>query len=100
MCVYSAIGDYAQQTWPKRYPDLVPWVTPGPHTIHFPPVPSPTKEQFDSLVREVEALKELLKAAKVYDELTHQPDCEMEEKIELIRNVAKFVGVDLSDVLS
>lgn len=100
MCVYSAIGDYARDNWGRRFPYIEPWVYPGPNTIYNPPVPAPTQEQFDELTREVKALKELLKAAKIYDDLTHQPDCETAEKIELIRNVAKFVGVDLEDVLA
>lgn len=100
MCVYSAIGDYARDNWTKRYPFIQPWVDPGPHSIPPPSVPAPTREEFEGLAREVRALKDLLQAAKTYDKMTHQPDCEMEEKIELIRNVAKFVGVDLSEVLS
>jgi len=100
MCIYSAIGDYAGRTWPDRYPYIYPWVDPNPNGIRFPPVPAPTQEQFDELKREVEALRKLLGAAKEYDAITHQPDCEMEEKIELIKRVADFVGVDLSDVLS
>lgn len=56
-------------------------------------------EEFEALRREVQELKELLKAAKKFDQATGQPDCEMDEKIAFIKQVAEFVGVDLQDVL-
>ena len=46
-----------------------------------------------------EAMKELLKAAKKFDEATGQPDCEMKEKVDLLRKIAKMVGVDFEEVL-
>jgi len=44
-------------------------------------------------------MKELLKKAKIYDEENGEPDCEVEEKFDLIRKIAKLVDVDLEDVL-
>lgn len=43
-------------------------------------------------------MKELLKRAVKYDRDNDQPNCEMEEKIQFLREVAKYVGVDLNDV--
>lgn len=40
----------------------------------------------------------MLKAAKAFDTATGQPDCEMDDKVKLIKEVAKMVGVDLGDI--
>ena len=88
MCMVSVIGDHFQGTIPKPYqPDPFAWI----QTI--------TRAEFDTLKNEVAELKKLLMAAKAYDAATGQPDCEMGEKIDLLRKVAKAVGVDLDDVL-
>lgn len=105
MCVVSNIGDY----WKDRLPDQYPWINPhitpltptgpqtgGSHT--FTIGPGVTQQQFDELKKEMEELKQLLKAAIKFDEKTNQPHCEQEEKIQLIRKVAELVGVDMKDV--
>lgn len=55
--------------------------------------------EFDKLKKEVEELKELMKAAKRFDAATGQPDCEDENKMVILRGVAKALGVDLDSVL-
>lgn len=60
--------------------------------------PEVSKEDLDALRKEIEELKILLLAAKRYDEATGQPDCEMDEKVDLIRRVAEYVGVDVNEV--
>jgi hypothetical protein len=89
MCAVSAVGGYWQSTLPQQpyYPTIVGGGTPGI-----------TRSEFDALKRDVTELKELLKAAKKYDEATGQPDCETDEKVELIRRVAKLVGVDMKEI--
>ena len=82
MCVVSMIGD----TWKGNFPTT------------YPTFPEVSKVEFEALRREVEELKKLLVAAKNFDEATGQKDCEMEEKIKFIRQVADSVGVDLSEV--
>jgi phytoene/squalene synthetase len=64
------------------------------------PVRTPTQEEFDDLKKEMQELKELIKAAKKFDENTNQKDCEMEEKIALIKKVANAVGVNFDDVFA
>ncbi len=94
MCAVSATGDYWRQNdWPKWEPYQPLNPTPG----YWPP-PEVTKADLDALKREMEELKKLLVAAKKYDEATGQPDCEMEDKVALIKKVAKLVGVDMSGV--
>ena len=95
MCVVSNIGD----GWSKRFPEVYPWAV--PHTT--PPTTQTisvgiSRWEFDALKKEVEALRELLIAAKKFDEETGQPDCEVDEKVALIKKVAELVGVDISDV--
>lgn len=91
MCTVSFIGDNYRGTFPDRYPWYVP---------QYPADPSigPTRDEFEALKREVEELKVLLKAAKKFDEETNQPDCHMDEKVEFIKKLAEYVGVDLEDI--
>ena len=42
---------------------------------------------------------ELLKKAKEYDTRTGQPDCEMEDKVAFLRQLAKYLNVDLEGTL-
>jgi hypothetical protein len=97
MCIVSNVGDYFRENLPKQYPYIGPWTDPMPG-IHSWPVAAPTKEEFDALKKQVEALKKLLEAAKIYDEVANEPDCSVDEKVEFIKRVADFVGVDLEDV--
>jgi hypothetical protein len=62
------------------------------------PPPQVSKEEFDRLKAELEELKKLIKAAKAFDEATHQCDCELDEKTDLIKRLADLVGVDVSDL--
>jgi hypothetical protein len=107
MCTVSNIGDYARTTFPPKYPhvDFPPTVhlpTPFPSVVQWPPVNSDVellKVELANLKRDFEALKELLKAAKVFDEKTNQPDCEHADKVAWLKKAAELVGVDLSEVL-
>jgi len=108
MCVYSAMGDH----YTKRLPETYPWINPiiYPELPMRPPSSVPTappttipqdwqvpvsRAEFEALKKDVLEMKEILKIAKKYDKDTGQPDCEMEEKIELIKKIAKLVGVEL-----
>lgn len=92
MCTVSNIGDgWANkfpEKWPKWWPQQPPIVIP----------PDVTRDEVEALRREVRELKKLLEAAKKFDAATGQPDCEMAEKVKLIKAIAKLVGVDLGDV--
>lgn len=100
MCTYSMIADSFISKHP--IPGYMPGTISGwPGTELRLPVPSTVSiEEFEQLKKEVAALKELLKAAKKFDAETGQPDCEMEEKVDLLRKIAKMVGVDLEEVLT
>lgn len=89
MCVVSMVGDFAQERWPKEYP----WII-NPRSVEdFKDEVSRT--EFEALKREVEMIKELLDKAKVYDEVNNEPNCEMADKIALLKKVANLVGVEL-----
>lgn len=87
MCVVSMIGDHYSEKWREVWPQVT---TP---TFQFEL--AVTRAEFDALKRDVEECKALLRRAKQYDKDNDEPDCEIEEKMELIRRVAKAVGVDL-----
>ena len=109
MCTVSNIGDGYRDNFAPRWPNVPIWpvqptgvpypaqpVIPGqPLVINTPAV---SKEEFEALKKEVEELKQLLKAAKKFDEETGQPDCHMDDKVEFIKKLAEYVGVDLEDI--
>jgi hypothetical protein len=88
MCVVSAVSDHYR---------LQPWVQDPPLQPPAPFAP-PTRQEFDDLKAKVDEMHKILKVAKQYDTDTGQPDCEMSDKVALLKQVADLVGVDLSDV--
>lgn len=40
--------------------------------------------------------EELLKKAKKYDEMTGQPDCELDEKRQALKKIADELGIEIS----
>lgn len=85
----SNIGD----SWGKTFPEKWPQYNPPTEVVIVN-----NSEEIEALRKEVEELKKLLLAAKKFDEKTGQPDCEMDEKVKLIKSIAKMVGVDMKDV--
>ena len=57
-----------------------------------------SRAEFDARKKDLEAVKKLLAAAKVYDAETGQPDCEDAAKTKLFRDLAKVLNVDLADI--
>lgn len=94
MCVVSTIIDNWQQQ-PRR-----DWFEPFKGTEPYSIPAWVPRHEFDTLKREVESLRELIKAAKVYDEKTGQPDCEMKDKVDLLKRVADALGVDLDGIVA
>lgn len=96
MCIVSAIGDEWRGRFPERWPNI-----PVPETGSDTPFtiePYVTRREFDKLKAELEMLREILVDAIEFDKATGQPDCETDEKVELIRTLAKALGVDMSEV--
>ena len=94
MCMYSVIAE----DWSKTFKPYV-GVTGYPETVLTKYISEITRGEFESLRKEVESLKKVLIAAKIYDEETGQKDCEKPELIELLRKVAEAVGVKIEDAL-
>lgn len=95
MCMVSNIGDAWAEKFPQKWPQFPP---PQENPPSHWAIPYVTKSDFEALKKEVQELKALLEAAKKFDAATGQPDCQMEEKVKLIKAIAKLVGVDLGDV--
>lgn len=88
MCVVSMVSDHYLEKWDNR------WNSVNPYRLD-----TISRYEFEELKKEVKELKELLIRAKKYDEEHHEHQCETEEKVRLLKEVAKLVGVELSDVL-
>lgn len=104
MCTVSMIGDHFSDKWKQPdYTDLFKKINENQYQSPFPAV---TRQEHDALKIQVEQLKKeveemtlLLKRAIEYDKKNNEPQCEIEEKIRLLKEVAKMVGVDLEAIL-
>ena len=101
------IGDGYKDQFPERWPDVYPYIPQGTWTINpgvslheFEEYKKNNEKEIASLKKELEELKELLKAAKTFDEKTGQPECEMDDKIDFIKKVAEMIGVNFDDIFS
>lgn len=99
MCVTSAVSDYFKDQLPNRHPWVQPTYRAGAGGGLGMMISPPTRQEFQALQKEVQELRVLIMAAKKYDEQTAQPNCELEEKITLIKEIAKMVGVDMTGVI-
>jgi hypothetical protein len=86
------IGDHFSDKW-----KTLPWIVPPPqpdddYKIDLTII---SKTEFDALKREVELLKELLNKALAYDKANNEPHCEKPEKIKLLKDIAKALGVEI-----
>lgn len=88
MCTVSMIGDHFSEKWKQP-----------PYQQIFTNIPDVSREEFEALKKEVEEMKALLKRAKEYDEKNNEPNCEIEEKMAMLRKFADAVGIDLDDVI-
>lgn len=95
MCMISFVGDEFNRSVQERYPVLtVSNNLPSTYVINS----GISREEFDKLKVELEAIKKVLIAAKIYDEETGQKDCEQAEKVALLKRLAELCNVDLSEI--
>ena len=94
MCVVSMVIDnYRDRQWPDyTRTTSIPQLFNHDHSLV-------TKADIRDLKRHLIELKELIVAAKKYDEATGQPECEVDEKVDFLFEVADRLGVDMDDVL-
>lgn len=91
MCVVSMIGDH----YNDKFDPLRQYMQQGiASTLNY----GVSQAEFDKLKKEVEEMKALLKRAKLYDEANNELNCEMEEKVKFLKQIAEAVGVDLSEI--
>jgi hypothetical protein len=110
MCTYSNIGDIGRDMWPHPWgpgnepykfpqypPPNLPRPLPGPAYPYggIPvnqPYSGPTKEQFEEFLN-------LMRQAKKFDKSMGHPNCEQGEKIKWIKELAEYLGCDVSDLV-
>ena len=104
MCTVSMAGDYFREQFPKKYPSIDDYIR-HPYTVTSGPIDmvaraenEKLRKELDELKKEMSEFKKLLIAAKIYDDATDQHECEMAEKVELLKKIADLVGVDLKEV--
>jgi uncharacterized protein YlxW (UPF0749 family) len=102
MCVVSFVGDFYSDKWKepfKKFEDFsgINIVTRLEHE-NLKLELSKIGLNYELLKNEVAEMKELLKRAKAYDEKNNEPNCEMEDKVALLKKIAELVGVDLSEI--
>lgn len=104
MCIVSMVVDHYNDKWWREISPSTPIFTPGHGTI--PGVP-PTvtlaeflalKQKVEEFKKEFEDMKELLKRAKIYDEVNNQPDCESDEKLAKLEKIVTLMGMDFEEV--
>ena len=82
MCIVSMIMDHYSDKW-RQYQ------IPGPSFII---------EQPQITKAELDEFRQLLERAREYDRKHNQPDCELEEKRQRVKDLAKELGVEIEFV--
>jgi len=97
MCVVSMVMDHYRDKWGPLIPiPIVPFpVIPYPYYPLPPQEPVPVP--FISPA-EIEEFRRLLERAREYDKRHNEPDCELEEKREAVRKIAKALGLEIDFV--
>lgn len=100
MCMMSNVGDKYSSApmWPN-WPNVIPFPAPMP----VPPNGTPlinyvSRAEFDALKAIVLQMKEELIEAKKQDIADGNPDCEIEDKVSILKQIAKLFDVDLKEV--
>lgn len=102
MCISSFIGNDYTKNHPYKWPsDNSTFPVPTDPFKYWPPKglkPDPNEAEIERLKKELEDLKILLKKANEFDAAHNEPHCEVEEKIETIKNHGDHFGIDFSEV--
>ncbi|MCI0563752.1 MAG: hypothetical protein MN733_35205 [Nitrososphaera sp.] len=89
MCVVSMIMDHYKDTipqWPQK-----PISTNYTFTIDL------ALEQWKAdVIRRLDEMEKLIKAAKEYDTRNGEPDCELDSKREALKKIASEMGIEIS----
>ena len=85
MCVYSAISDWGRDRW-GDHTGFIPR-DPGPNQAPVYPTTVPSVPTVTITQSDWDAFKCLLDAAKKFDDVTGQPDCESAEKTAWMKEI-------------
>jgi hypothetical protein len=85
MCVVSMIMDHYQEKWTPLVPAVQPW----------PFVITPVNTQTPITDAEIVEFRKLLDRAREYDKRNNEPDCELDAKVQALKQLAKVLGVEL-----
>jgi hypothetical protein len=96
MCVVSMVMDHQWDEWNRRYPrpfqpPVINPFAPLPIPAPVPVLPPPTPE-------EIAEFRRLLERAREYDRRNNEPDCELAEKRQRLKDLAKELGVAIDFV--
>lgn len=94
MCVVSMIYDHYHDKWKEMLP-VQPIAPLKPEQTPFKFIFPLTSQELEDLRKDIEEFKKLLERAREYDRKNNQPDCEMEEKRERVKKLAKELGVEI-----
>ena len=108
MCAVSMVMDHYRDRWYPRVPEpFYPYVHPDPvKPVDWAEFAEKLK-QFQRQVKpsepaitdeEIREFRKLLERAREYDKRMNQPDCEMDDKRNVIKRIAAILGVDVSFV--
>lgn len=102
MCFASAVGDHFTKEWTRGVGIPTDWdairrINEGLLPIEKSGV---SVVEFERLKQQVKDMTALLKVAVDYDQRTGQPNCEVEQKIEMLRMVASAFKIDLDAILN
>jgi len=100
MCVVSNLGYYyghRRDGWPwQPYVPTIPLIPAAPTDFTKRLAEIARDHDISDLKQRIEALEKMLREAKKFDAETGQPDCEMDEKVELLKRLAKDLGVEIN----
>lgn len=98
MCVVSMIMDHYRDWWGDKYwPPNTPWkVAPVPPHEWPQTIPAPIPNAPGPTPAELDEFRRLLDRAREYDRKMNQPDCELDQKRQMLKKMAEALGVDIS----
>ena len=88
MCVISMVMDHYHDKWWDKWNLPQPVPRPFPFPVPMVPVPTITPE-------EIAEFRKLLARAREYDKKHNQPDCELQEKRDKVKELARKMGVEI-----
>lgn len=104
MCVMSMVSDYEIDKWRQWASPVSPPNTTTPIVIQNGD-PKKLEIQIENLNKNFEELrkdfldfKKLILKAIDYDERNNEPECEVEDKVRLIKEIAGRLNIDVSDI--